>query len=191
VNLTRIEIPEEEAKARLKEYEEALKQERTAEDEAMASAYRAAAKGLPIIRLSQCIQAGGFFDTGLPRIAVMRTDAERCFVRVRHDELIYCDSDHFDNRGALVGAHSVRVPVEGMSSHWARASTIVPSVPPRHRPSTRWARRRFHVLWEVEEWTPVPPRDPALIRHIRGDLWAVLATWDLTELERAVLSARA
>jgi len=33
-----------------------------------------------------------------------------------------------------------------------------------------------------------PPRDPALIRHIRGDLWAVLAVWDLTELERAVLA---
>ncbi|MGH3300400.1 MAG: hypothetical protein ACRDOK_01755 [Streptosporangiaceae bacterium] len=36
----------------------------------------------------------------------------------------------------------------------------------------------------------VPPRDPALLRWIRGDLWAVVAQWDLTELERAVLSSR-
>jgi hypothetical protein len=37
----------------------------------------------------------------------------------------------------------------------------------------------------------VAPRDPALLRHVRGDLWAVLATWDLTELERLVLTQRA
>jgi hypothetical protein len=42
----------------------------------------------------------------------------------------------------------------------------------------------------VEEWTRVPPRDPALLRHIRGDLWVVLAVWDLTDLERLVLSQR-
>ena len=48
----------------------------------------------------------------------------------------------------------------------------------------------FHILWEVEQWDPTPPVDPALVRHIRGDLWAVIAMWDLTELERAVLAAR-
>jgi hypothetical protein len=34
------------------------------------------------------------------------------------------------------------------------------------------------------------PVDPALLRHIRGDLWAVLAVWNLTDLERYVLSQR-
>ena len=34
------------------------------------------------------------------------------------------------------------------------------------------------------------PRDPALLRHVRGDLWAVLSVWDLTDLERMVLSQR-
>ena len=28
------------------------------------------------------------------------------------------------------------------------------------------------------------------LRWIGGDLWAVIATWDLTELERAVIAAR-
>lgn len=31
------------------------------------------------------------------------------------------------------------------------------------------------------------PVDPALLKHIGGDLYAVVATWDLTDLERAVL----
>jgi hypothetical protein len=64
--------------------------------------------------------------------------------------------------------------------------TIVPLIPPEHRPN-RNRLPRFHILWEVEKWDPTPPRDPALLKWIGGDLWEVVATWDLTELERAVL----
>jgi hypothetical protein len=38
--------------------------------------------------------------------------------------------------------------------------------------------------------TPRPPGDPALLRPIGGDLYAVEAVWDLTELEQLVLSQR-
>jgi hypothetical protein len=31
--------------------------------------------------------------------------------------------------------------------------------------------------------------NPLLLQHIEGDLWAVLAQWDLTEIERAILGA--
>lgn len=30
--------------------------------------------------------------------------------------------------------------------------------------------------------------DPALLKHIGGDLWAVVAVWNLTDLEMAVLA---
>src|SRR5438046_3023240 len=39
-------------------------------------------------------------------------------------------------------------------------------------------------------WQEMPPEDPALLKHIGGDLYAVVAVWNLTELERAVLSGR-
>lgn len=90
--------------------------------------------------------------------------------------------------GALVGKHTVRVEVPS-PTHQSRyyASTMVPPIPPRFRP--RWPRlSQFHVLWEVEKWTQVAPKDPALLKWIGGDLWSVHAAWDLTELERAVLS---
>lgn len=45
------------------------------------------------------------------------------------------------------------------------------------------------MLFEAE-WRPEPPKDPALLRHIGGDLYSVVAVWDLTELERAVLAGR-
>jgi hypothetical protein len=70
-----------------------------------------------------------------------------------------------------------------------RRGTVVPLIPPRHRPR-KHRLHLFHVLWEVEAWNLAPPFDPALVRHLRGDAWSVIATWDLTSLERAVLSGR-
>ncbi len=205
MNLAPIIVPVEEAKSRLAAYESVLRAQRSSEDEAIAAGYRAAARGLPIIRLSQVVAAGGWFsgdrpDSGLPRIAVARADAQRCWVQVERgwqepSELVFADAADALNRGSLVGRRTVRVRLEERApdrptGRWGRASTVVPIIPPQHRPRRPRRLGRLHVLWEVESWTPEPPRDPALIRHIRGDLWAVLATWDLTELERAVLAQR-
>jgi len=195
VNLPTIEVSEEEATTKLAEYEEALKHERTAEDEAIAQAYRAAKRGLQVVRLSEAVALGGYFDgTSLPRIAIARADATQCFVAWSGDDIIYTDIDRWHvNQGALVGQHSVRVPMRDVAlptvRTWRRGAAPVPLIPPRCRPR-RYRLKRCHVLWEVESWTQVPARDPALLRHIRGDLWAVLAVWDLTDLERAILGQR-
>jgi hypothetical protein len=199
MNLATIETTPEEAKSKLDEYRIALQHEHTAEDEALAQAYRAVARGLTVIRLSEVVAAGGSFPNGLPRIAVVRADAQECFVDVdrwRHAgeaTFTFGSERRARNRGALVNAKTVRVSVptpavEGREA-WA-GRTTVPLIPPRHRPK-RPRLSRCHLLWEVEAWDPTPPVDPALVRHLRGDLWAVLAVWDLTELERAVLSGRA
>jgi hypothetical protein len=195
VNLATLDIPPAEAKARLAEYEAAVRVERNAQDEAIAMGYRAAARGLQVIRLSETIRAGGFFEdkargAGFPRIAVGQATETECRVHWDyHRGLVYFHGDSLDNRGALVGAHSIRVPGidKPAGADWRSGRTIMPLIPPRHRPKFR-RLRHCHLLWEVESWELIPPKDPALIRHIRGDLWAVLSVWDLTELERAVLA---
>lgn len=193
MDLATLEITPEDATARLRHYHAQLGEERTVEDEAIAAGYRAAARGLPVIVLPQTIAAGGWFDDGLPRIAVVRADATVCYVEVHQGgqrHVVYC-AERWDRGRARVGLHRVAVDVPPQDGRaWGRGSTIVPTIPPQHRPKRR-RMHRFHVLWEVERWQPIPPRDPALLRHIRGDLWAVLATWDLTDLERAVLAGRA
>lgn len=192
-------ISPEEAAEQLKAYEAQLTGERTAEDDAIRAGYKAAARGVRVIHLPTVIAAGGWFPNGLPRLAVVRANALTCHVRVRgwSNDWTVAYADRADDRGrARVGSYRVEVNVprpEQRPSSMDRThggSCVVPLIPPPHRPA-RWRLHRFHVLWEVERWDPTPPVDPALLRHIRGDLWAVQATWDLTELERAVLSARA
>jgi len=198
MDLATLELDPEEAKARLDEYTTGLRGERTAEDRLLAMAYRAAARGLPIISLSQSVRAGGYFeDSCLPRIAIARADAKTCTVERgwAGREVTYTD-EYASGRPvtAAVGANHVIVRdlelPEGR--HQWRGTTVVPPVPPRHRPTRRNAQlRSHHILWEVEKWDPTPPRDPALLTHLRGDLWIVLAVWDLTDLERLVLGQRA
>lgn len=194
MQLPTLDIPEAEAREKLAEYEQAIQVERRAEDVAIAMGYRAAARGLQVVALPQVIEAGGYFDYGLPKIAIVRADARQCHARWSGDHLVFADGDSRGvNRGALVNQDTVRVAVRNRPEHdrkfrWS-GTTVVPLVPPRHRPR-RPRLSRCHILWEVEEWSPMPPRDPALLRHIRGDLWAVLSVWNLTELERHVLSQR-
>jgi hypothetical protein len=77
------------------------------------------------------------------------------------------------------------------SSAWR---AMVPIVPPKQRPAGADTLASYLLLWEADDWTwqtvPRPPGDPALLKHVGGDIYAVVATWDLTELERLVLSGR-
>ena len=194
MELATLEVSRDEARERLAEYEVAVRRDRNAQDEAIAMGYRAIARGMPLILLSQTVAAGGYHDNGMPKIAVVRADARECHGYWDGGDVIFSDQEVTSqrmNRGALVGQHTVRVSLPGRPrsehNYWRAARTIVPLVPPRHRPKLGRLRSR-HILWEVEEWRRVPPVDPALIKHIRGDLWAVLSTWDLTPVERAVLA---
>jgi hypothetical protein len=80
MDLATIDVTPEEAEAKLAEYQAQLAADRTAEDTAIAQAYRAVRRGLAVIELSKAIHAGGYFPNNLPRIAVCRADATECWV---------------------------------------------------------------------------------------------------------------
>ena len=220
MELSTIEMPREQAREAFKDYRAAVRARHDEEDQSLMRGYRELATGRHLIRLSDTIRAGGFEQlefrrstarrgprvmvTGqLPRLAVARADARLCFT----DGVQQDGSVHFRGKGEIHArnrADRIDLPqvfeadehLVGLADTWVttwrtpRFRAIVPNVPPPLRPSD--ALGNYHLLFEAE-WAlaaPAAPVDPALIKHIGGDIWAVHAVWDLTELERAVLSGR-
>lgn len=193
--------------------------EQRRELEQIARAYRIAARDeVPLIALTPTIAAGGLMTRtlvwrkgtpterrelyALPKLAVCRWSAAFCFsLGVQRDgSLEFLDSLGRDGRyrkGRVklqTGFELEPGYAEGRDMRWTNSAwaAMVPIVPPRHRPARGLADRL--VLWEVENWewtsVPRPPADPALLRHVGGDIYAVEAQWDLTPLEQLVLSGR-
>lgn len=206
MELPLIDAPIAEARQAAADYLKAVRQRHSDEDQAILRGYRELARGRRLVQLSAAIRAGGY-DTvtvrwrdswgdrnwreavvKVPKLAVARADATRvwtqgvnsegeCEIRIKRD----LGPRNTRERMTLRGLE----PADTASWRWVQA--IVPIVPPPLRPATHL--RNYHVLWEAE-WSPepIPPRDPALLKHLGGDLYAVVAIWDLTELERAVLA---
>lgn len=68
----------------------------------------------------------------------------------------------------------------------AHLRALVPAVPVALRPGEPLAG--LQILWEAE-WQSNPPGDPALLKPLGGNLASVIATWDLTPLEKLALAA--
>lgn len=206
MQLETIDVDKDLARALVREYREEHRRTGQREDAEIAKGYDHILRGRPLIRLSKVIAAGGLDDEGFPRLAVGRADQAWCYLQINdhpwgdaRSTVHYVTAENRD-RALRTGAwdRDVRIPIplrpeprshvtlyDGRRSH-------VPVVPPGLRPRGRGGMHLYHVLWEVEKWerSPEPPADPALIRRVGGDLWAVYGMWDLTELERAVLAQR-
>jgi hypothetical protein len=190
--------PEEQkaaAKKAFEEYRAAVRERHDDEDAQIMRGYKAMAQGKQLLNLTDTIKAGGVGPDGRPRLAIMRADQRWC-----HMESTWSGFTFTDGRRTGRPAASLRfefsdrvLPISGRlnnrpgAKRVTDARSLVPLVPPALRPAA--AMHNFHILWEAE-WQPVPPRDPALLRHVGGDLYAVVAIWDLTDLERAVLGGR-
>lgn len=190
-------MPEEAAQAAFKEYRGAFLAERNRIDGELMRGYKALAEGKQLIRLTETITAGGVDDLGRPRLAIARADEQQITFERGGDGSISFTPERWSNIRAndrvfnlpagTLPRHTEGTPFDNGSSWRA----ILPIIPPRLRPPH--AVSNYHILWEAT-WEKRnvrrAPRDPALLKHIGGDLYAVLAIWDLSDLERAVLEMR-
>lgn len=64
----------------------------------------------------------------------------------------------------------------------------MPRIPPQHRPAAKHLSG-YHILFEAD-WRSIPA-DPYLLKKIGKDAWAVVAAWDLTEVELLVMRSNA
>ncbi len=164
-------------------------------DEEIMRAYRLISEGKLIIKALESIKNAGLGDDGLPKLAIATADSKKVECRVRQNGSVRFDcrkviswfrnEDVLDLRGRKV----LRFPRGSFSVSRDRdGQALVPPCPLHLRPQRGIAS--YHILWEAE-WERIPPRDPYLLRRIgKGDLWLVVAAWDLTEVERAALATR-
>jgi hypothetical protein len=196
VNLSTIEVPQAEAIRLFRDYRAAVRGRHSEEDAQLMRGFRELAAGRRLIDLPRVLREGGTVAHGrgvMPALAVCRAEASVCTGRLGWDGGAWF-AGHAESvdgpriRSGVTADYVVLSP--GTFERPGEATTaeaVVPIVPPALRPARGLAG--YHVLWEAE-WRRVAPRDPALLKHIGGDLWAVLAVWDLTELERTVLMGR-
>ena len=179
------------------------------EYEGLWRGYKAIAAGQQVLDLAQTMRAAGLQpDTLYPRLAICRADARLCRVTLAEDGSARFGDEAFRwrrsprrvvtlPRGTL--PRYVQTWAKGQPQRWRpgglmeregwrnEATALVPIVPPRLHPHA--ALERFHILWDAV-WLPAPPKDPLLVRHLAGQLYAIVAQWDLTPLEQAVLAGR-
>lgn len=176
----------------------------------LASVYGHMKQGRAVLDVPHSIQEGGLLDGGWPRLAIVRADYKEVYFYRRDTGRGYF-SGKKEGWGRKAGTKAMGSRIEDVAlasntfrswtqdeSHWESSigRTMAPLVPAKFIPKGDY--RNYFILWEVEQWVPVgpakpktrPPRDPFLLKRISPTMFGVLASWDLTKLERTVLSGR-
>jgi hypothetical protein len=158
--------------------------------------YKALSQGKTVIRALESIVKAGVNEQGLPKLAIVRADQKTCICDRERDGsfALYPPSHARWNSAAEMhfrfptGSLPAMNDPRGHGGWWRDYEALVPPIPHKLRPKR--ALESYHILWEAE-WSRVIPKDPYLLRRLgKGDLWLVVAAWDLTEVERAALQAR-
>jgi hypothetical protein len=180
MNTARIEVDRDTAAVLYRKYRE-HRDQATDQDLRIESVYRQIARGKKVIMAFESIRQAGLDDQGRPKLAIIRADAQWAYLR-KDRERVSFQMDSWPRGNAT--KRTISVPWKGMEWASTSAKARVPLVPVHLRPKTNLSN--YHILWEAD-WEHAPV-DPMLLRRYGGDLWLVLAAWDLTAVERAVLS---
>jgi hypothetical protein len=164
------------------------------DDAVLMRSYRAIARGQRVLNLHQVMQQAGLHAANwLPKLAICRADRTHCSVRLKRDGSAIFYSVQSIPWGWKPPRDTSTVRVlpsatfdRGRHDNETSAWCVAPSIPPPYRPPSKL--QNYHLLWEAH-WNQVPV-DPLLLRDLGGGMFAVLAQWDLTPLEQAVLRGR-
>ncbi len=171
------------------------------EDEELMAAYKALGNNQRVINLPQVLHAAGVQPkTFLPALAVARADWKDCHFQIQNSAAYFHEASWLPYRDRdRGGPRTLRVslatfPAETTNTDWRAKNglvrypvrALVPSIPPHLRPSKL---EKYFILWDAV-WTPAAPVDPFLLKRISRDMFAIVAQWDLTAVERSVLEGR-
>lgn len=204
-------MPSSEALTLFRQYAAAARTSRRKQDAAIRDVFHALSEGRGVINITNAIkQAGVYSKNGHPKLAVLRANEPEVFFRrfangagifgcraylargrnaeaqrqLRQYDLPEGTLTTWDNIPREERPHSYQ-PHDYYEMHRAPA----PVIPPQHRPPDSLSK--FLLMWHVEEWKRVAPVDPMLLLPMETvpGMAVVVAHWDLTPVERAVMGA--
>lgn len=181
------QIDRDEARCMWRKYQE-HRAYQSPHDEEIAAIYKRIAQGKTVIRALESIRAAGLNDDGHPKLAIARADQSRCYWHADRNRCVFSSerSAWTATRSNASKSKHIHMDWEGINTTRGPEATV-PLIPVHLRP--RRGLQNYHILWEAE-WTKRYPVDPYLLRRFGGDAWLVVAAWDLTDVERAVMSSR-
>lgn len=203
-------IPKKKAEEEFQALKQAIKQSREKQMDEIYSDYQKIyghmRHGKKIIDVYEAFKKAGLNQDGDPKLAIVRADSKIVVCKERSDG----SAKYFHDNGGKRLPHRIRwsyygdkddVSLPNGTFEWLRkdsgylrcedVQTIVPVIPAKILVNEiKVLLKNFHIIWEVEKWKPIPPRDPILVKRLTPNLFGVLATWNLTKLERAVIRGR-
>ncbi len=163
------------------------------EDEALKSMYRQLAQGKRILMMSQVLRAAGVDENGCPRIGIAPASAQTLYFDGRGSystgsEWVFSGHrESRDRKKQLTYYLPNGLIPEGKTTWNHGAQAAVPHIPMHLRPvniANHW------ILWEPNWQRQLPDPDPMLLKRVGDDIFAIMAVWDMSPFERAVLEGR-
>jgi hypothetical protein len=202
--IDKIFIPAEKAKEEWKAYNELLKTRKDKQLKVMKEAMYYAKQGKYLVDIYDAIKKAGLNKNHEPRFAIARADLHEVFLEKQDTGTVrYCMERGWNRRSQN---DDVQLPQNIFNIQWERRKntvngittidnwqidkkelkTKVPIIPSTLVPAGQLSS--YYILWEVKEWEKLPEmKDPFLLKRISENLFAVLGSWDITELERAIM----
>jgi len=195
--IPKIKMPKEQAKEAWKKYCEVLKKRKESFLKTMKQAHYQMKEGRELIDVYKVMKGAGLNENNEPKLALARADLKEV-VFEKKDE----GSGTFDMSSNYGWRDNVALPQNTFKVHWERQEgqpdttwwikdkrikTKVPIVPIELLPEGDLSN--YYILWEANEWEELPEtKDPLLLKRISENLFAILGSWDLTELEQSIIS---
>lgn len=155
-----------------------------------------------IINVFEAFSKSGLNEAGHPKLAIVRADSAWCHLYKQKNGGAIFSTARKDQWNTNASFREGDINLPRGSFDWNmealkednRFRTVSPMIPPRISVavSARVVPYHYHILFEAEHWSADPepprsPRDPILGRMITPNIMAIEATWELTEIEQAVL----
>lgn len=158
--------------------------------------------GGKIIDLFKIFHEHGLKD-GHPKLAIVQFNARYCYLYKKNNGGAVFSNENKRQYHVYANKSNGDIELPPDTYEWGeileqglRWKTVAPMVPGRVLTiaSTKLTPQYYHVLFEVDVWAkskpPTPPRDPILGKMLTPNIFGVIATWDLTEIERTIIKGR-